>query len=141
MNEARRVALQEYIRLVAQQMGVLGWDFHVTPQPPLEECVLMIETKPVVHYARVFVGTFFDDSGDYLGGPNEQRKAVVHEVVHVIQARMFGWLREGMLKDHMALATSELMANIFREEMEIQADRLADVIARYMPPVPEWPEE
>lgn len=141
VNEARRAALEIYFHRVAREMGLAEWEIYVTPTPPDRECVLMVETRPVVAYARVFVGTFFDTTGEYRNSPSEQRTAVVHELIHVHQARLHGWLREGVLSSHMGVVTADMLAEFIREDLEIQADRLAKIISRYMPPVPEWPEE
>jgi hypothetical protein len=142
VNEARRVALNEYLYRLAHEMGLQDWTIHVsTKRADPETTFLEVETQVLTHFAQVRVGGFFRTDDDIITGANEQRQASVHELVHLRQARVLEWIKEGVWRNSMPRAEAELVENLLREELEIMADRLAAVIARFMPPVPDWPED
>jgi hypothetical protein len=139
----RLEVLDAYIQTIRVAMGLTEWDIVVTDEPAEdpEKTSLEILPQPVVHYARIRVGGFFNDSGNNHSGPNEQRTTVVHELLHLTHARLMEWFQQGILRNEMSPQSAHLVETLFQEELEVMADRTARMLSRYMPPVPEWPED
>jgi hypothetical protein len=139
----RLVALDEYVNRVRLAMGLTEWEIQVTDEPAddPEKTSLEILPQPTVHWARVRVGGFFNDGGNAKSGPEEQRITVVHELLHLTQARLMEWLQQGMLRNEMSPQSAHLVEALFQEEIEVMTDRTARMLARYMPPVPDWPDD
>lgn len=136
----RRDALQTYLLEIALGLRLDAWDIEVIDDEPAEDSIhgtmLDITPQPLRWYASVRVGEYFDTR--YTS--QEQRQVAVHEVLHLTQARTFEWLGQGILKEWMPMATGMLIENLLREDLEIQTDFIARLLAPSLPLPPEWPD-
>lgn len=134
--DARERALLAYTRQVASIMRLDAWDIGYGEGPPEEAGTAMdMFAQPTRWWVRLRVADVF-----WTLPPEEQRHVVVHELVHVVQADLWYWFHEREeWRQPLAPALVALIEGRVREELENQADFLARVIARHVPPVPEWP--
>lgn len=119
-------------------MRLQAWDFEVVEQAAEDGAMLDIKPDPRTWWARVRVGSFFQHDGDIHNDPEEQRKAVVHELLHLPQADLLFWLEQGTWKLPLAPDTAQHIEEKVLAEIEKQTEFAARLIAPNMPLPPEW---
>lgn len=135
-GEARE-ALETYTLLIRDRMRLQQWDIHVTDEPADDGASLDIKPNVRLMYARLRVGTFFDNSSLYVNNRDERRRAVVHEMFHLYQAPLLHWLQKGTWQTPLAPDQAQTIEDTVYHELEVQAEMAARLIAPTMPYGPE----
>lgn len=118
-----------------------AWDFEVVEQPAEDGTMLDVKPDPRTWWARVRVGSFFQtDNVEISNSPKEQRTAVVHELLHLVQADLMHWLQEGVWQKPLAPDLAETIRTRVMEETEKITEFSARLIAETVPLPPDWPE-
>jgi hypothetical protein len=120
IEDERRLSWQAYFREVADRMRLKDWTVEVAPDPPADSGAL---AEVVCTYGRLWATVRLGD-GFLVRSPEEQRHAVVHELVHC----------HTDLAAQIALeAMPEAVKAVFRRLKEHETDALAEIIAPHMP--------
>lgn len=133
MNAAERKALGEYVRWVANDIGLRDWTFKLRWEGCPEEAQASIEPT---EGRRVAVIYFCDDFRSLPA--DDQRNAVVHELIHCHHAAATDIIRVDLVRQ-LSQSTYELLYGAFRRQVEYMVDALADVVAERMPHI-DWPK-
>ena len=122
-------------------MRLQAWDFEVVEADATDDAVLDVHPDPRIWWARVRVGSFFTTDPNIVHGPEEQRKAAIHELLHLPQADLLRWIYEGDWDKPLAPDVAESIRARVVDELEKATDFYARLIAPFMPPVPKWPSD
>jgi hypothetical protein len=136
-----RRELEAYLTKVAAVMLLPEWEFYVSDDPAAESAILDIEVNELRHFGKVRIGTFFDyhpeDTDEYRA--NEQRQAVVHEILHVKHAHLTWWLQQGTWTQFdLTRVDKYLIESEVTHSLEVVIDFAARLIAPQMPLPPKW---
>lgn len=126
-------------------MRLQAWDISVIEGDAGEiNNILTIETQIIRWWATVRVGTFFEKPGptDRTIPREERRQAAVHEMLHIHQAALFDWVRDGSWKQSLSASDALNIESRIKFELEVQTDAMARTLAQFMPYGPdEWDDE
>lgn len=128
------------MRDIRDRMRLQAWDIEVVEQPADDGSALDIKPDSRIWWARVRVGSFFQNNDDIRNTPEEQRQTVVHELLHLTQADLLGWLERGQWKTPLSMASSGEMEERIVTEVEKFTDFAARLLAPQYPLPPEWPD-
>lgn len=123
-----RERLKDYIRTLADQMGLYDWALRLGDDPPNIEGAA---ASNYTVYGRQYATIRFDDEWfDYE--PDELRTYVVHELVHCHTAKMC-WAFDNV-KDVLGEGSLYRLANMaFTDAHEMTVDAIATAWAKTLP--------
>lgn len=119
-----------YARDLADLMGLRDWSVDVDHEPTksgFDAQVRIPDGRREIHLA-------FCERFDQLE-PDEQRHAIVHELVHPHLSRVWSTVQDGATEAFGGVALRMFMSAVHRE-VEHSVDALAAIIARNMPEPP-----
>jgi hypothetical protein len=135
LNKADRKALGEYVRWVANEVGLRDWTLHLMYDDGLDEgAIAMVTPTDGMKHAQL---RFCHDFRHLA--PEKQRQAVVHELLHCHHSAASNVLRLD-LKDHLADSTHWVAWTGYKRQMEFANDAIAEVLAPHLPLI-KWPKE
>lgn len=126
--------------MLRDALRLQAWDFEVVEQPAEDGAGLDIKPDPRTWWARVRIGSFFTTDPLIVHGPEEQRQAAIHELLHLPQADLIRWLHEGDWDDPLAPDVAAGIRSRVVDEIEKVTDFYARAIAPSMPLPPDWPD-
>jgi hypothetical protein len=122
------VALVNYIRFVADVMGLKDWQFFVKPKP----------TPEYLAYTHVWGDSRTADmcfSEDFFNlGPNMQREVICHELIHWHFDALSRFTRASF-REHVGGSASVQFGISFKQGEEMLVDGIASAWARSMPAI------
>lgn len=134
-DDPRRPLLNDYLVTIRDAFRLQAWTVEVGDHPPEDAGAnLSVETQPDIWWAPIYVSDAFWD-----GTPNEQRRDVVHEMVHVVEANMWHWINHGIWRLSIAPDVRHAVEELYRFEMEKVTFALAQLLESQMPLPPEFP--
>jgi hypothetical protein len=139
-GKARRKALQEYLFEIRDLCRLQVWDIEVIEQPS-PDAALDTHPDPRLHWARVRVGTFFDQNENTINDPEEQRKIAIHEILHLPQGPLLHWLENGAWAADLSPGQAQHIRERVTEETEVVTELYARMLAPLMPLPPVWPDD
>lgn len=119
-------ALARYVRTCANGMGLRDWDFEIMHEPPVADQVAEIRVHEARRYARLWFCAGFRRLP-----PEQQRHAVVHELVHPHLSEMHFVLLA--LRDDLGMLRFTPIHDNFNRAEEKAVDALASVISPSLP--------
>lgn len=133
MNDAGYRILADYIRALADRMGLRDWTFMLEREPSAEGTYASVSVATGRRIAKIRVQTEFRGAT-----ADAQRNAIVHELIHVPFERAAEVLREDAMKV-LDQGAYDVLDNTFRRQMEYGTDALATAIDRFYPHI-DWGE-
>lgn len=137
MTKRDRKVLSEYVRWVADVIGLRDWTFELLPSEALEDTdggktLASCATADGRRFAVIRFDRGFKDTS-----PTDQRDTVVHELVHCHLSNL-QWQFENDLKVHLAPHVFMALNASFERNVELAVDALAGAIAKHLPLI-QWP--
>ena len=129
MTDSQHRVLVNYVREVADKMGLRDWQFFIEKDYLVREPDRLAMTSvwgdsktATIEFGESFFST----------GPAMQREVVVHECTHWhLDA---AWrLVSAVVKEHMAPAAVDVMRTAYEQQMELAVDGIASSWARSFP--------
>lgn len=124
-----RAELQAYMEQLRDLLRLDAWDLHVSDKPAEDDAILDIDPDPRRWYARIRIGSFFDDPGP-THHAEEQRQAVVHELLHLVAADLSIYTRAGYWRHSVSVDE----ANALECTVDDHVEKLIDFAARAIAP-------
>lgn len=127
MTPRQTKALGKQIIILADLMGLRDWQFHLHDEPCDEGKVAVVSCV----YGRSIANVWFCHEWWDLDA-SERHYALVHELVHVVQYRVYTYLDQtlpGLVGAGAATAIHEAV----RQLEEHAVDQLATVLAKHLP--------
>lgn len=134
--------LQLYFEQVRDWLRLSAWDIKVdTIDQASPDALLQVSVDERRHFARIVVGTFWDkdpnDTEAYVR--NEQKQAVIHELLHVVHSHTSWWFDNGPWADFdMSKVDKSLIEREVRASWELIIDFTARALAPAAPEPPIW---
>jgi hypothetical protein len=132
VSKRDRKALEAYIREIADRLRLKHWTIRLGEDPSDEGTVAQHEAAASIHEATIWVCENFR-----LCHPEEQREAIVHELLHTHHEWTWRLVHTDLL-EHMGRPAYNLFCDSYRRAMEYQIDALAKAFAPTVPPIT-WP--
>jgi hypothetical protein len=131
MNDAQHEALSTYLRSLADRLLLADWEITLRRETADDDCFAQVKVWSCENQANVRVSDDF-----WHGPPEDQREWLVHELGHCHLDR------PERVMEQLAEQFSDNSASVFakeahRKEIEICVQRLARIIAPFMPLPPE----
>ena len=124
--------LCDYVRATADTLGLRDWDVRVHDDPSEEGFNAQMYTIEGKHLAWIQFATNFSEIA-----PEEQRKVVVHELLHVHHTALEDVLWHDLRKsDSLSKPQFTQLWQTYRRTQEYVIDALACVIAHGLPLIP-----
>lgn len=119
---------QQYTQEIAKQLGLGHWDIRVSRQYPTNgDALASISCWYGQNRATVkFCNSFFHDYS-----PEEQRRTVAHEVVHIFADRMQGTVEMAVDGDNDEKAPP--WYRFFYRDFELMVDQMAVAVSPFLP--------
>lgn len=134
VSRERKVMLEAYFEACSAALRLQAWEYHVLDDAPDNgNAILSCQANPMRWGVSVWIGSFFEEP------PLEQRQAVAHELVHVIQADLLWYATEGSWRNSHTFEVARLHEDRLKHELERQADFVARLIVHLLPEMPVWP--
>lgn len=137
LSEARRDAIHEYVRNVRNALGLRHWCIDIPDEWPDEgeDIIAGIDPCEGRYVATLRFGTFWTVSRE------EQRSAVVHELLHLHHVRVTDIVRLGDYRQELG----ERLYNHFVGEVKREAEYMVDALTSLLEdtvalPPRRWPE-
>lgn len=126
-QELTRELLTEYIRWIANRLGLRDWILTLMRQPSEDDCIASVNLTYGRKLAQIYV------AWDILErDPAEIRETVIHELLHVHYEPAFNQAQNDLLHV-MGDDTHSLFMAAFRRQVEYATDGLAAAIAPLFP--------
>jgi hypothetical protein len=134
-SEARMAALVSYVAEIQARMALSRWHI-VVREGKITGCLAQVDPTEGRYYSYLTVHrkNFWTVSAD------EQRSAVVHELVHLIAMPETEAIRCGGWHENLATTTWHVLWEDYKRQHELVTDHLTTVFQSAMPLPPEWPE-
>lgn len=132
MTPGQWAYIEQYIRDLADRMGLKDWEIIVSRVPSRDGVLATVRVTYGRRQARMWL------SEDFAGGqPHEQRLALTHELIHCHMDRMDTVARQ--LEPVIGTAAHAVFMAAHAEAHEQATDALAVVLGAFLPPceVPE----
>lgn len=118
--------LDQYVRKVADAMGLRDWRLDVKGEPP-EYAYAQCRPTDGQRHAELRFGSDFEALE-----PERRRAIVVHELVHCHIAQL-QWQVEKDLERHLGPSTDRVFFDSFRRNVEYAVDAIAEALAPHLP--------
>jgi hypothetical protein len=129
-----RKALADYVRLVADEMGLRDWEIRLAEHPAEPGKCASVE----IVYGRKFATLEVPDTFKSEQTPEDQRDSVVHELVHCHLESMANMVQND-LESLLGRPADSLFFAGFTRQYEYGVDGLAGALAKHLP-LPAWPD-
>lgn len=131
MNEEQRGLWGDYIRDLANRLGLRDWCLHLMHRPPDDEQALAsVQRTYGRKHAQIFLCEDWTEMHQEV-----QRAAVVHELLHVQQAFLNTYVSHSV-PQAMSRREYDIWWEGYRQHEEYVVDGLADNIALLLPMPP-----
>lgn len=132
--DKRQKALAQYVRAIADALGLRDWQFTYTDDPPgeidYEHATAAIRPTRGRKWACLWVpAKWWDES------PEDRRQTIAHELLHLHFAGMERILET--VQTNLGDATWGVLRAAHLDALEMAVDGIADAIAPFMPLPPE----
>jgi hypothetical protein len=128
-----RRALADYIRTIADEMGLRDWDVQLEPEPCGDGNAAHMRATFGRKLAKISVEKDFKTAQT----PEEQRDSIVHELVHCHFESMASMVRCD-LERIVGQPTDQVFFNGFERQFEYGVDAMACALAKHLPLI-SWP--
>jgi hypothetical protein len=133
MSDARAQALADYIRSIADRLGLGHWTVFLGSEPAEEHARAQVQPVEGRYVASIHVQADWWDSA-----PHERRNDIVHELLHLAHRDQTDVIRVGLLRSgFLSEAAGNMVWSLFATETERMVDHLTGVLAPEMP----WVED
>ena len=133
MKKKDRKALARYVRWAANELGLRDWTVEVRAGGCEERAFASVDPTEGRRYAVI---TFCDEFRQLT--LDEQRNAVVHELLHCHHAAATDIVRLDVCQQ-MSQAAYDVMFGGFKRQIEYMVDALADAFAPHLAHI-DWPK-
>jgi hypothetical protein len=134
MTEIEWTVLGEYVRWVANEIGLRDWHLLLSQIPPDEGCYAMIYPTEGRKHARLQVCADFRSLS-----LDVQRQAIVHELIHCHLAPATDFIRLDLNNTGMLTQpVYDMLWASYKRQIECATDGMADEWAKHLPLI-EWP--
>lgn len=122
MKRKEQKALIRYIRWMANELGLRDWTLRFDWEPCEEDCLAAVFPCEQRKLATIQFSERFLDLA-----PEQQRNAVIHELLHCHHVGASDMVRLDLLK-HLAQSTYDVFWGGFKRQIEYMTDGIATAI-------------
>jgi hypothetical protein len=131
MTEDAKRVLINYVREIANRMGMKDWSFDISARDPLSGAIASTEVWGDSNTATLWIGKTF-----WKYGPRMQREVICHELLHWHTDKFYRNARE-VYRNVLGREAFELSLASLRQMHELTVDGIASAWAREFPMI-DW---